>query len=100
MAVHTELSPTEAADRLALRELFDGYAHCADRLPPLSRHLRQDRRALVLRRTEAHPRLERDAITRHGRVGLTAQQIELRQGHPSRGAPTSRLRGSIHEGGR
>jgi hypothetical protein len=31
MAVHSELSPTEAADRLALRELFDGYAHCADR---------------------------------------------------------------------
>jgi hypothetical protein len=30
MAVHTELSPTEAADRLALRELFDAYAHCAD----------------------------------------------------------------------
>jgi hypothetical protein len=32
MTVHTELSPTEAADRLALRELFDAYAHCADRL--------------------------------------------------------------------
>jgi hypothetical protein len=31
MAVHTELSPAEAADRLALRELFDAYAHCADR---------------------------------------------------------------------
>src|SRR5713101_8332805 len=31
MAIHTELSPTEAADRLALRELFDEYAHCADR---------------------------------------------------------------------
>src|SRR5476651_1401289 len=31
MAFHTELSPTEAADRLALRELFDAYAHCADR---------------------------------------------------------------------
>ena len=31
MAVHTELSPTEAADRLALRELSDEYAHCADR---------------------------------------------------------------------
>jgi hypothetical protein len=31
MAVHTELSPSEAADRLALRELFDAYAHCADR---------------------------------------------------------------------
>jgi len=31
MAVHDEVSPTEAADRLALRELFDAYAHCADR---------------------------------------------------------------------
>jgi SnoaL-like domain len=25
------LSPEEAADRLAIRELFDAYAHCADR---------------------------------------------------------------------
>jgi hypothetical protein len=31
MAVHADLTPTEAADRLAIRELFDGYAHCADR---------------------------------------------------------------------
>ena len=31
MAIHTEVTPTEAADRLALRELFDAYAHCADR---------------------------------------------------------------------
>src|ERR1700733_3107073 len=31
MAVHNSLSPTEAADRLAIRELFDAYAHCADR---------------------------------------------------------------------
>ena len=31
MAVHTELTPAEAADRVALRELFDAYAHCADR---------------------------------------------------------------------
>jgi hypothetical protein len=31
MAVHTELTAAEAADRLALRELFDAYAHCADR---------------------------------------------------------------------
>jgi hypothetical protein len=31
MALHTELTPAEAADRLALRELFDAYAHCADR---------------------------------------------------------------------
>jgi ketosteroid isomerase-like protein len=31
MAVYTELTPAEAADRLAIRELFDAYAHCADR---------------------------------------------------------------------
>ena len=31
MADHTELTPIEAADRLSLRELFDAYAHCADR---------------------------------------------------------------------
>ncbi len=31
LAVHTALSPAEAADRVAIRELFDAYAHCADR---------------------------------------------------------------------
>jgi ketosteroid isomerase-like protein len=31
MAVHAQLGSDEAADRLALRELFDAYAHCADR---------------------------------------------------------------------
>ena len=30
MAIHTSISPQEAADRLAIRELFDAYAHCAD----------------------------------------------------------------------
>ena len=31
MASHTEISPQEAADRLAIRELIDAYARCADR---------------------------------------------------------------------
>jgi hypothetical protein len=31
MAVHSQIDPAEAADRLAIRELFDAYAHCADR---------------------------------------------------------------------
>ena len=31
LAVHTAVSPAETADRLAIRELFDAYAHCADR---------------------------------------------------------------------
>jgi ketosteroid isomerase-like protein len=28
---HTSIPPQEAADRLAIRELIDAYAHCADR---------------------------------------------------------------------
>src|SRR3984957_5929899 len=31
MSRHMSLSPTEAADRLAIRELVEAYAHCADR---------------------------------------------------------------------
>ncbi len=31
MASHTAISPSEAADRLAIRELVDAYARCADR---------------------------------------------------------------------
>ena len=31
MSVHSSISSADAADRLALRELFDAYAHCADR---------------------------------------------------------------------
>jgi hypothetical protein len=34
MTAQTEVTPAEAADRLALRELFDAYAHCADRRDP------------------------------------------------------------------
>jgi ketosteroid isomerase-like protein len=31
MIKHVSISPTEAADRLAIRELVEAYAHCADR---------------------------------------------------------------------
>lgn len=31
MSKHVAISPSEAADRLAIRELVDAYAHCADR---------------------------------------------------------------------
>src|SRR5580693_5795783 len=31
MSNHTSISAAEAADRLAIRELVEGYAHCADR---------------------------------------------------------------------
>ena len=31
MSEHFSISPNEAADRLAIRELVEAYAHCADR---------------------------------------------------------------------
>jgi ketosteroid isomerase-like protein len=31
VTTHAAISPQEAADRLAIRELIDAYAHCADR---------------------------------------------------------------------
>jgi hypothetical protein len=31
MSKHISISPNEAADRLAIRELVEAYAHCADR---------------------------------------------------------------------
>ncbi len=31
MSKHATISPNEAADRLAIRELIEAYAHCADR---------------------------------------------------------------------
>src|SRR3979490_197587 len=31
MSQHVTMSPTEAADRLAIRELVEAYPHCADR---------------------------------------------------------------------
>jgi SnoaL-like domain len=31
MSKHVAISPEDAADRLAIRELIEGYAHCADR---------------------------------------------------------------------
>ena len=34
MSNHVAISPTEAADRLAIRELVEAYAHCADRRDP------------------------------------------------------------------
>ena len=34
MIKHASISPSEAADRLAIRELIEAYAHCADRRDP------------------------------------------------------------------
>jgi hypothetical protein len=34
MVEHASISPSEAADRLAIREIIEAYAHCADRRDP------------------------------------------------------------------
>jgi len=36
MSSHITISPSEAADRLAIRELVEAYAHCADRRDALA----------------------------------------------------------------
>jgi hypothetical protein len=46
MMIHTEISPTELADRLAIRELVDAYAHCADR------RLAEDQKSLFTEDTQ------------------------------------------------
>jgi len=46
MSKHITISPEEAADRLAIRELIEVYAHCADR--------RDAERQLALFTTDAH----------------------------------------------
>jgi hypothetical protein len=43
--IHDELTPGEQADRLAIRELVDAYAHCADR------RLAEEQQALFTRDT-------------------------------------------------
>jgi len=43
MTKHVAISPEEAADRLAMRELVEAYAHCADRRMPRARWLSSPR---------------------------------------------------------
>ena len=46
MSKHISISPAEAADRLAIRELVEAYAHCADR--------RDAKRQMALFTTDTH----------------------------------------------
>jgi hypothetical protein len=79
MAAHSELTPTEIADRLSLRELFDAYAHCAD--PRLSRggidlragHVVDPETLSIVRQTFAKTR------RRRSRASELAGQVEQRQ---------------------
>ena len=66
--IQTEITPTEQADRLAIRELVDAYAHCADR--------RDAGAEVALHRGHALPRVHgwsgsEPTQVLHGREALT-----------------------------
>jgi SnoaL-like domain len=74
---HTSITPEEAADRLAIRELIDAYAHCADRRDAEGQKalFTEDTHFLVYMNgfgTEASEEL-------HGREQLTAVFAALKQ---------------------
>ncbi|TCO19670.1 SnoaL-like protein [Kribbella steppae] len=77
MSRHASLSPEEAADRLAIRELFDAYAHCADR--------RDAQRQMALFTEDAHFVVYMDATADeptqelHGRDSLAPVFENLNQ---------------------
>jgi ketosteroid isomerase-like protein len=77
MATHSTVSPQEAADRLAIRELIDAYAHCADRRDAMGQMalFTDDTRFLVfMDATAAEPTQEL-----HGRESLGPVFDDLNQ---------------------
>jgi ketosteroid isomerase-like protein len=68
MSTHTPISERQAADRLAIRELVDAYAHCADR--------RDAEGQMALFTPDTHfvvyldPHAERPTQELHGRAAL------------------------------
>jgi len=75
MSKHVSVSPDEAADRLAIRELVDSYAHCADR--------RDAAGQMALFTTNAHfvvfmdPKSEQPAMEFHRREDLAPVFADL-----------------------
>src|SRR5258708_14790026 len=87
MSQHTTVSPTEAADRIAIRELVEAYPHCADRRdakgqmakpddrrPSLRGQLREAERCVAICRAPALRRLDRAA---RAVITVTANQKRL-----------------------
>ncbi len=74
--VHTQVTPSEQADRLAIRELVDAYAHCADR------RLAEEQKALFTEDTRFVVYMEGEGSEPteelHGREALTPVFENLR----------------------
>ena len=77
MTKHVSISPEEAADRLAIRELVEAYAHCADR--------RDAKRQMSLFTADAHFVVHMDAkepkpsMELHAREALAPVFADLNQ---------------------
>jgi hypothetical protein len=87
---HTAISPEEAADRLAIRELVDAYAHCADRRDAEAQKalFTDDTRFLVyMNGTGTEPTEDL-----HGREQLTPVLAALKQYEVTRCTSTDRAR--------
>ena len=65
MSKHTRISPEEAADRLAIRELFDAYAHCADRRDAEGTKGRDPRSSPTRRSRTVNSEADFDAVVEH-----------------------------------
>jgi hypothetical protein len=77
MTSHTAISAEEAADRLAIRELIDAYAHCADRRDAKGQMalFTEDTRFLVF----YDPTSEEPSQELHGRESLAPVFADLNQ---------------------
>jgi hypothetical protein len=92
---HTAISLEQAADRLAIRELVDEYAHCADRREAEAQKalFTEDTRFLVYMNGAGTPATE----DFHGREALTAVFAALKQYEVTmhfNGQSTTRLEGT------
>ena len=67
MSKHMDISPEEAADRLAIRELVERYAHCADRRDALGQ--------MSLFTVDTH-----FAVYMNARDSTPSQEIDSREG--------------------
>ena len=77
MASHTVVPPQEAADRMAIRELVDAYAHCADRRDARGQMdlFTEDTRFLVY----YDPASDQPSQELHGRESLAPVFADLNQ---------------------
>ncbi len=86
MSKHVTISPNEAADRLAIRELVEAYAHCADRRDAKGQMslFTADTHFVVYMNAQGSNTLAGAALARGARSGLRRAE-QVRRHHALRG---------------